>query len=84
RVGNNLEVSIIGTSDKVVVKSWYLSTDNQVEQFKTTDGNMTLLSTDVQALVNAMASIAPPSLGQTELSSEQHSQLDVIIAASWS
>ncbi|PTQ84874.1 hypothetical protein C8N29_1562, partial [Agitococcus lubricus] len=39
---------------------------------------------DVQALVNAMASIAPPSLGQTELSSEQHSQLDAIIAASWS
>ncbi|PTQ89257.1 hypothetical protein C8N29_108141, partial [Agitococcus lubricus] len=39
---------------------------------------------DVQALVSAMASIAPPPLGQTELSSEQHSQLDAVIAASWS
>ncbi|MDP3845635.1 MAG: calcium-binding protein [Pseudomonas sp.] len=38
--GNNLEVSIIGTSDKLVVQSWYLGSQYQVEQFKTADGKM--------------------------------------------
>lgn len=83
KVANNLEVSIIGTTDKTVIKDWYVSTANQVEQIKTLSGN-TLLSTQVQNLVNAMASLTPPSLGQTTLTSQQHTQLDAIISASWS
>ncbi|MDO8414883.1 MAG: calcium-binding protein [Agitococcus sp.] len=83
KVANNLEVSIIGTTDKTVIKDWYVSTANQVEQIKTLSGN-TLLSTQVQNLVNAMASLTPPSLGQTTLTAQQHTQLDAIISANWS
>lgn len=83
KVANNLEVSIIGTADKTVIQDWYVSAANQIEQIKTVSGN-TLLSAQVQNLVNAMASLTPPALGQTTLTTQQHTQLDAIISASWS
>jgi len=80
---NNLEVSIIGTSDKLVVKDWYLGNAYHVEQFKTTDGAKTLLDSNVQNLVNAMASFAPPAAGQTSLPSTYQTALAPVIAANW-
>ena len=82
-IGNNLEASIIGTSDKLVVKDWYLGTAYHVEQFKTTDGARTLLDSNVQNLVNAMASFAPPAAGQTTLPTTYQSSLAPVIAANW-
>jgi hypothetical protein len=81
-VGNNLEVSIIGTNDKVVVQDWYLGTAYRTEQLLSGEGK-TLRDANVQNLVNAMAGMTPPPLGQTELSAAQHSQLDGVIAANW-
>ncbi|MDP2025827.1 S8 family serine peptidase [Sulfuriferula sp.] len=82
-VGFDLEASIIGTSDKLVVKAWYLGTAYHVEQFKTTDGAKTLLDSNVQNLVNAMASFAPPAAGQTTLPTTYQSSLAPVIAANW-
>mgnify|MGYP000154949015 FL=1 len=82
QVGNNLEVSIIGTNDKVVVQDWYLGTAYRTEQLLSGEGK-TLRDANVQNLVNAMAGMNPPPLGQTELSAAQHSQLDGVIAANW-
>ena len=82
-VGNNLEASIIGTSGKLVVKDWYLGSANQVEQFKTTDGAKTLLDSNVENLVNAMASFAPPAAGQTTLPTAYQTSLAPVIAANW-
>lgn len=79
---NNLEVSIIGTSDKLTMKDWYLGNAYHVEQFKTTDGK-TLLDSQVQNLVNAMASFAPPAAGQTTLPGNYQSALESVIAANW-
>lgn len=53
KTGNNLDVSIIGTSDRLTVKDWYLGSQYRVEQFKTSDGK-TLLDSQVQDLVSAM------------------------------
>lgn len=83
QVDNNLEASIIGTQDKLVIKDWYLGTDNHVEQFKTADGAMTLLDSNVQNLVNAMASFAPPAAGQTTLPQNYQDALAGVIAANW-
>ncbi|MEQ1662143.1 MAG: putative Ig domain-containing protein [Thiobacillus sp.] len=83
KVGNNLETSIIGTSDKLVVKDWYLGNAYHVEQFKTTDGAKTLLDSNVANLVNAMASFAPPAAGQTTLPSNYQTALAPVIAANW-
>ena len=82
-VGNNLEASIIGTADKLVVKDWYLASANHVEQFKTTDGAKTLIDSNVQNLVNAMASFAPPAAGQTTLPTTYQTSLTPVIAVNW-
>ena len=82
-VGNNLEASIIGTADKLVVKDWYLGNAYHVEQFKTTDGAKTLLDSNVANLVNAMASFAPPAAGQTTLPTNYQTSLAPVIAANW-
>ncbi|MDP1862715.1 MAG: calcium-binding protein [Thiobacillus sp.] len=83
KVGNNLESSIIGTSDKLVIKDWYLGNAYHVEQFKTTDGAKTLTDSNVQNLVNAMASFAPPAAGQTTLPTTYQTSLAPVIAANW-
>ncbi|MEQ1592734.1 MAG: calcium-binding protein [Thiobacillaceae bacterium] len=83
KAGNNLETSIIGTPDKLVLKDWYLGTAYHVEQFKTTDGAKTLLDSNVANLVNAMASFAPPAAGQTALPTNYQTSLAPVIAANW-
>lgn len=82
RGGNNLEVSIIGSHDKLVIKDWYLSSGAHVEQFKTAGGLM-LLDSQVDSLVTAMAGFEPPEIGQTILPSSYAATLDPLISAFW-
>ncbi|BAL24631.1 calcium-binding protein [Azoarcus sp. KH32C] len=81
-VGNDLEVSIIGTSDKLVVQNWYVGSAYHVEQFKTADDKL-LLDTKVENLVQAMASFSPPQAGETSLPPTYQTALSPIIAANW-
>ena len=81
-VGSDLEVSVIGTSDKLTIKSWYSGAAYHVEQFKTAD-NRTLLDTRVENLVTAMAAFSPPAAGQTTLPSNYQTALSPVIAANW-
>ncbi len=81
-VGNNLEVSVIGTNDKFSIQDWYSGSARHVEQFKTSDGKV-LLDSQVDALVNAMASFATSSSGQTILPANYPSALAPVIAANW-
>jgi Ca2+-binding RTX toxin-like protein len=78
---NNLEIDIIGTTDKVTVGNWYIDPLQQVQSIRA--GGLELVNTDVINLVNAMASMAPPGAGQTTLSTAQHAALDPVIAANW-
>jgi Ca2+-binding RTX toxin-like protein len=82
KVGNDLEVSIIGTTDKATVQNWYLGSQYHIEQFKTSDGKI-LLDSKVQDLVSAMASFAPPAIGQTTLPANYQTTLLPVIAADW-
>jgi Ca2+-binding RTX toxin-like protein len=82
RVGNSLEASIIGTTDKLLVENWYISSTYHIEQFKTADGK-TLLDSKVESLVQAMASFAPPAAGQSTLPSNYQTALEPVIAANW-
>ena len=81
-VGDDLLISVIGTGDQVTVKNWYADAQNQVEVVRAGNGQQ-LLSTQVDSLVEAMASLAPPSMGQTTLSPTYQSQLAPALAA-WS
>jgi Ca2+-binding RTX toxin-like protein len=82
RVGADLEVSIIGAGDKTTISGWYSGSAYHVEQFKTADGQL-LLDTQVDALVAAMASFAPPAAGQTVLPADYQTALNPVIAANW-
>ncbi len=81
-VGNNLELSIIGTSDKLTIQNWYTGSAYHVEQFQTAD-NKQLIDTRVENLVQAMASFAPPAAGQTTLPQNYQDVLASVIAANW-
>jgi len=83
RVGNNLEASIIGTSDALVLRDWYRGAAFRVERFQTTDGDKTLLESSVQSLVDAMAAFAPPAPGLTTLPVDYQAALNPVIAANW-
>ena len=78
--GSNLEVSIVGSADRIVISGWYLSEDRRLEVFETSDGQR-LLAGDVQGLVDAMAAYAPPPLGQVTLTGNYSGLLPTIDAA---
>ena len=82
-VGNNLQISLMGTADQITVKDWYVGgtsgTDNQIERIKTADG-LTMFNTDVERFVQAMASFAPPAATQTSWTNGQTSNGQVLLA----
>ena len=82
RVDNDLEVSIIGTGDKTTISNWYYGSTYHIEEFITSDGK-TLLDSQVDALVSAMAGFAPPKAGETTLPANYQSELNAVIAANW-
>ena len=86
-VGNDLELSVIGTQDHITLRNWYLGAQYpgaqyHMDKIKASDGKM-LLDGQVQALVQAMASFAPPAAGQTTLSPEYATALAPVLAANW-
>jgi hypothetical protein len=81
-VVNDLEISIIGTTDKDVIQNWYLGSQNQIEQIKTSNGKV-LANTDVDKLVQAMAALTPPASGTSTLSASYQTTLAPVIAANW-
>nr|WP_198980737.1 calcium-binding protein [Herbaspirillum sp. ASV7] len=81
-VGNNLEISVIGTADKTIIENWYVSSAYQIERISTAD-NLTMANKDVERLVQAMSAFdaAPP--GTTVLPAAQRTALAPVLAASW-
>ena len=82
QASNDLKVSVIGTNDSVTVSGWFSDSANHVSILQTSDGHI-LADSAVQNLVTAMASMASPPIGQTTLTTQQHQQLDAVIAANW-
>src|SRR5205085_9738898 len=80
-VGNDLLISIIGTTDTVKVSGWYTGAANQLDQIQTASGNV-LTTAEVANLVNAMASFTPPAQGTPTLDSS-YAALMPTLAANW-
>ncbi|WP_253909700.1 calcium-binding protein, partial [Herbaspirillum seropedicae] len=82
KAGNDLKISVLGSKDQVTVKDWYVGgdsgTDNHIERIKTADGK-TLYDTDVEQLVQAMASFAPPTATQSSWKDGQSSNGKVLL-----
>ena len=83
--GNDLVVSIMGTSDSETFTNWYQSSANQTAEFIAGDSKV-LLASQVDNLVSVMASFSPPSMGQTSLSAlstDEQAALATPLAANW-
>lgn len=76
----DLEVSVIGTSNKITVVDWTTAA-NKIESFSA--GGKTLDFAHATALVAAMASFAPPAAGQTTLPTSYATALAPALAANW-
>ncbi len=81
-IGNNLEIALIGSTDKLTIENWYLGNPYRVEQFKLADGRR-LLESQVENLVQSMASFVPPVVGQSSLPQSYQETLIPVIAANW-
>ncbi|WP_321959488.1 calcium-binding protein [Burkholderia cenocepacia] len=81
-VGDDLEISILGTNDSATVRDWYRGSRHQIEQIRMDDGR-TLVNADVEKLVQAMAVWSPPAAGSVTLSPEQQAALAPTLATSW-
>lgn len=82
QVGNNLEVRVIGTTDRTVIRDWYLGDAYHVESFVAGNGKV-LGHQDVDQLVSAMAGMSMPPSGQTTLTTAQQNQLASVFANTW-
>ncbi|MGX5726797.1 calcium-binding protein [Metapseudomonas otitidis] len=80
--GNDLDVSVVGGSERVTVSSWYSGSAYHLDQFKSADGK-TLLDSQVQSLVEAMAAFGVPPGGEGNLTAAQREELNLVIAANW-
>lgn len=80
RSGNHLEMSVIGSKDKVVFENWY--NGSHVEEIRTADGKM-LSDSAVSNLVNAMSLLTQPALGQNDLPASYQSQLNNVMTQNW-
>jgi Ca2+-binding RTX toxin-like protein len=80
-IGNNLEIDVIGTTDSVTVTNWYSGSTYHVSQVAA--NGQTLLDTQVENLVSAMALFSPPAAGQTTLPDNYRTDLASVLAANW-
>ncbi|MET3449667.1 calcium-binding protein [Ralstonia sp. 1138] len=81
-VGDDLQISVMGTTDQIIVKDWYVGgasgTDNHIERIRTADG-LTMYDTDVEQFVQAMDAFAPPPATQTSWANGQTSNGQVLM-----
>jgi Ca2+-binding RTX toxin-like protein len=84
RQANNLRLAIHGSADSVTVQNWYSTpTTAQVETIQAGNGQ-TLLSTDVEQLIQAMAQFTTDTgLSWDQGIDQQPAQVQTVLAASW-
>ena len=83
RQANNLRLSIHGSTDYVTVQNWYTSLSNRTETIQAGDGQ-TLLSTQVDQLIQAMAAFSQQSGLTWDQAIDQRPQdVQAVLAASW-
>ncbi|MGZ2749271.1 S8 family serine peptidase [Burkholderia stagnalis] len=80
-VGQDLDISVIGSAEKVVLRDWYASSPHQADI--TSGDGKTVSNFNVEKLVQAMAAFSPPAAGATSLTPNQQAALQPVLAANW-
>lgn len=83
-VDDDLEISVIGTEDRVTVDGWRDGAGNRLD-IQAGDGAV-VTAARVANLISAMAAFAPPAMGATSLDSQDNDNQPVLaaIAENWS
>jgi Ca2+-binding RTX toxin-like protein len=79
--GNDLRLSLLGSSDSITIQHWYTH-NKPVEKIETQDG-MYLLNSAVDQLVQAMAAFNIPAGSDTSLPPSIAQVIDPVIAVAW-
>src|SRR5690606_15186575 len=75
RVYDDLRIDFLGGyGDRVQIKDWYKSPNNQIEAIQLSDGQA-LLQSQVNVLIEAMAAFSPPAAGQMRFTPAQEAAL---------
>jgi hypothetical protein len=84
RQANNLRLAIHGSSDVVTIQNWYTSPrTNQIEHLQAGNGQH-LLNTQVDQLIQAMASFSQQSgLTWDQAIDQRPQEVQAVLAASW-
>lgn len=83
RQANDLRLAIHGSTDTVTIENWYAGTANRTETIQAGNGQ-TLLSTQVDQLIQAMAAFTQQSGLSWDLAIDQRPQdVQAVLAASW-
>ncbi|MGG1945544.1 putative Ig domain-containing protein [Trinickia sp. NRRL B-1857] len=80
-IGQDLQIDVIGSGEKVRLKNWYASAPEHC-QIAAGDGKV-LSDVNVDKLVQAMAAFGPPAAGQTALTPNERQALQPVLAANW-
>lgn len=80
--GNPLKGGFQGSLDRLLVQDGYLGRRQPVDPFVSSDGR-TLLDSQVQNLVSAMAAFSPSAAGQATLNASQVAAWAPLLAANW-
>ncbi len=83
RQAGDLRLSLHGSTDSVTIQNWYGGSSNRIETIQTGNGH-TLLSTQVDQLIQAMASFSLQTGLTWDQAIEQRPQdVQTVLAASW-
>jgi hypothetical protein len=83
RQANDLRIAIHDSSDQITVENWYTSSANRTETIQAGNGH-TLLSTQVDKLIQAMASFTTfTGLTWDEGIDQRPQDVQAVLAASW-
>ena len=84
RQANDLRIAVYGSTDQVTIQNWFGGTDNQVETIQAGNGQ-TLLSTQVDGLIQAMAQFSASNNGLTwdQDIAQKPQEVQEVLAASW-
>jgi Ca2+-binding RTX toxin-like protein len=84
RQANNLRIAIHGSPDQITVQNWYTSSVNRIETIYA-GNSQTLLSTQVDQLIQAMASFTQQTGLTWDQGIDQRPQdVQAVLAGSWS
>jgi Ca2+-binding RTX toxin-like protein len=81
RNGNNLEITVAGTDDRMTFSNWYGNTGNQLDRIEASSS--VLLNSQVEQLVSAMASYDVPSGVGNVIPQDVKDTLQPVLTTTW-